>query len=153
MAEASADRLEKHMQQINMAEVRADMLACATQENQNNWQAARQDFVHAYSLDPANAFTLNNLGYVSEREGDLETAQFFYTKARRASNANRPIGKATNAAAQGQPLVRVAEDSDGKVDSKLEQYSQQRRVEQGPVELAPRGDDSNAPTTSPNNPQ
>jgi hypothetical protein len=33
----------------------------------------------------ASAFSLNNRGYVAEMDGDLETAQFFYGKARKAA--------------------------------------------------------------------
>ena len=154
LATASFERLEKRTNQTGSADLQSAMLSLrgVYEENQNNWQAARQDFVRAYSLNPASAFTLNNLGYVSERDGDLETAQFFYEKARKAGDANTPIGMATNVAAQGQPIVRVAEDSDTKVDSRLEQYSRQRRGEQGPVELTPR-DNSTPPTPAPGSPK
>lgn len=154
MAGASAERLERRLQQIGNAYANAAMytLRGVNEENQNNWQAARQDFIRAYSLDPASAFTLNNLGYVAERDGDLETAQFFYEKARRASDANAPIGIATHVAAQGQPIVKVAEDSNSKVDTKLEQYSRQRRGETGPVELTPR-DNSTPSTSTPSSPR
>jgi tetratricopeptide (TPR) repeat protein len=43
--------------------------------NRNNRQEARQYFQQAYALDQNNAFSLNNLGYVAELEGDSETAQ------------------------------------------------------------------------------
>ena len=72
--------------------------------NRNDWQAARQDFLKAYSLDPNSAFSLNNLGYVSERDGDLETAQFFYTKAQNAGDANARVGLASDSAAEGEKL-------------------------------------------------
>jgi hypothetical protein len=45
----------------------------------------------------------------------------------------------TQRIAEGKDLLSVATDSDQKVDSALEQYSQQRRRETGPVELTPRG--------------
>jgi Flp pilus assembly protein TadD len=106
--------------------------------NQNNWQAAKQDFLKAFSLDPAGAFSLNNRGYVAEMEGDLESAQFFYEKARRAEDSNTRVGMATQLAAEGKSLFAVAEESDGKVDSELDRYSEQRRRETGPVELIPR---------------
>ena len=154
LATGSFERLEKRMQQAGSADLQSAMFSLrgVFEENQNNWQAARQDFVRAYSLDPASAFTLNNLGYVAERDGDLETAQFFYEKARRADDGGTPIGMATNASAQGQPIVRVAEDSDTKVDSRLEQYSRQRRGERGPVELTPRNN-SAPPTAAPGSPK
>src|SRR5438046_767849 len=49
--------------------------------NRNEPQAARQYFQQANKLDPADAFTLNNMGYLAEMEGDRESAQFFYGKA------------------------------------------------------------------------
>ena len=110
--------------------------------NQNDWSAAKQDFLRAYSLDPESAFSLNNRGFVAEREGDLESAQFFYGKARRASDANNRVGFATQRFAEGQALFTVATDSDRKVDGALDVYSRERHRETGPVELTPRGNES-----------
>jgi Flp pilus assembly protein TadD len=111
--------------------------------NGNDWNSARRDFLTAYSLDPNSAFTLNNRGYVAEREGDLETAQYFYGKAQRAEDAGATVGFATQLVAEGQSLGTVASGSNDKVDDALEIYSQQRRRQTGPVELTPRGDNSN----------
>jgi Flp pilus assembly protein TadD len=141
MARTSAKRLQKRMQSMDLAEAKAVMytLRGVHAENQNNWTEARQDFLHAYALDASSAFSLNNRGYVAEREGDLETAQYFYEKARNADNAHQKVGLATKLFAQGQPLQTVAIDSNTKVDSALEVYSQQRKRQSGPVELTPRG--------------
>ena len=108
--------------------------------NQNDWASARRDFLRAYSLDPTSAFTLNNLGYVAEKDGDLESAQYFYEKAQHANNAGTRVGFATQLSAEGRNLDAVATDSNEKVDDALEVYSQQRRGQTGPVELTPRGD-------------
>jgi hypothetical protein len=89
---------------------------------------------------------MNNRAYVAEREGDLETAQYFYQKAQRADNSNARVGLATQAAAEGKNLIDVSTDSDQKVDTQLAVYSQQRRRQQGPIELTPRG---NAPAGNP----
>jgi tetratricopeptide (TPR) repeat protein len=110
-----------------------------TAANQNDWASARENFLKAYSLNPRSAFSLNNRGYIAEKEGDLETAQFFYEKARRAEDARARVGLATQSFAEGQDLLTVAADSNQKVDDALEQYSRQRRRETGPVELTPRG--------------
>ena len=56
--------------------------------NRNDFTAAEQAFRKAYSLDPNNVFALNNVGYLSEIEGDRETAQFFYEKAQALGGAN-----------------------------------------------------------------
>ena len=117
--------------------------------NQNDWPAARQNFLTAYSLNPQSAFSLNNRGYVAERDGDLETAQFFYEKARNADDSSARVGLATRQFAEGQNLVSVAADSNEKVDSALDEYSRQRRRETGPIELTPRGGAEPAPETPP----
>jgi tetratricopeptide (TPR) repeat protein len=109
-----------------------------TEVNRNDWDAARQDFLDAYKLDPQSAFTLNNLGYVAERDGDPETAQFFYARARHAGDAGARIGLATQSSAEGQHLAVVASDSTQKVDGELQGFRAERQRETGPVELTPR---------------
>lgn len=108
--------------------------------NQNDWQTAKKDFLEAYHLSPNSAFSLNNLGYVAEKDGDLETAQFYYSKARKAEDANARVGLATQASAEGQQLLAVADHSNRSVDVRLDQYSEAQRQQTGPVELIPRGD-------------
>lgn len=141
MAAASAKRLEKRIRDTGSAGSQAVMLTIrgVFEANHNDWNAARQDFLKAYSLDPNSAFALNNRGFVAEQDGDLETAQYFYGKAQRAENADASIGLATQLAAEGQSLQTVAGTSNGKVDDALEVYSRKRRQEQAPVELTPRG--------------
>jgi Flp pilus assembly protein TadD len=141
MARTSARMLQNRMGSGDMTESKAVMftLRGVHEENANNWAAAREDFLHAYALDPTSAFSLNNRGYIAEREGDLETAQYFYEKARRAENSNAKVGMATKLYAQGQALAVVANDSNQKVDSALDIYSQQRKRQGAPVELTPRG--------------
>jgi Flp pilus assembly protein TadD len=141
MASASAKRLERRIRNAGPVEAQAVMLTIrgVFAVNQNDWATAREDFLHAYSLDPNSAFTLNNRGYVSERDGDLESAQFYYEKAQKAENAGSRVGFATQLAAEGQSLGVVATDSNDKVDKAIDVYSQQRRQQTGPVELTPRG--------------
>jgi Flp pilus assembly protein TadD len=118
--------------------------------NRNDWVTARQDFLKAYSLDPKSAFALNNLGYVAEKDGDIETAEFFYEKARKADNSDARIGLATDRSAQGKHLSSVAEDSDQKLNGELDQFTQSRRQQQGPIELKRRGN-TPEPEESPDN--
>lgn len=141
MAAASAKRLQKRLQDANSAETQAAMLNMrgVFAANQNNWSAAEQDFLRAYSIDPGNAFSVNNRGYVAEHEGDLESAQFFYQKARQAPGADNRIGLATEQMAEGHSLLTVVNDSDRKVDGALETYSRERHTDTAPVELTPRG--------------
>ena len=141
MAAESAKRLQKRMNEMSPAEAQSAMFTMrgVAAANQNDWPGARQNFLKAYSLNPRSAFSLNNEGYVAEHDGDLETAQFFYEKARKAEDSGTRVGLATQQFAEGKDLLTVASDSTEKVDSAIERYSQQRRRETGPVELTPRG--------------
>jgi Flp pilus assembly protein TadD len=138
MAAESARKLEKLLKATDSAEAQAALLTVrgVSATNRNDWQSARRDFLKAYSLDPNSAFSLNNLGYVSERDGDLETAQFFYMKAQQAGDANARVGLATASSAEGEHLNVIAGDSDQKVGGELERYKQARRAQPaGDVEL------------------
>jgi tetratricopeptide (TPR) repeat protein len=141
MAAKSARELQARLDKVNNDEARAAMLTWrgVSATNRNDWNAARQDFLKAYSLDPKSAFSLNNLGYVSEKDGDLETAQFYYDRAQRADNADARVGLATDGSAEGKHLLAVATDSDQKVDGALDQYQQARRRQAGPIQLNRRG--------------
>ena len=79
MAADSAKRLRERMQNTATDQARAALLAArgVSATNRNDWPAARQAFLQSYSLDPNSAFSLNNIGYLAERDGDLETAQFY----------------------------------------------------------------------------
>ena len=152
-AAESEKRLRRRMQNTEATQERAAMYTVqgVYAINQNDWTAARKDFLQAYSLDPWSAFSLNNLGYVAEKDGDMETAQFFYGKALKALNADARVGLATELAAQGEKISAVSNESDTKVDGALDVYSRARRQQNAPVELTPR---ENSPAESPSqNPQ
>ena len=141
MAQSSADLLRKRLQGIPPNEIEAAKfnIRGVYEANQNNWEAAREDFLRAYNLDPNSAFSLNNRAYVAEREGDLETAQFYYGKAWKANDSDLRVGLATDRSAQGRTLFNVANDSNQRVDSSLQLYGAERRRETAPIELTPRG--------------
>ncbi len=159
VAAQSAQDLRRRMRNMDMSRERATMLELrgVYEVNRNEWDAAKRDFLDAYRIDPYSAFTLNDLGYVAEKDGDLETAQFFYARARNASDAGARVGLATQSIAEGQRLATVARGSTEKVNGELETYSEQRRSETGPVELTPRYGslvpESTAPNTSTQQPQ
>ena len=112
--------------------------------NRNEREQARSLFEQAYKLDPENGFALNNMGYVAELEGDRETADFYYAKARGAEHANSTVKMATRKDAEGLPLGAVAQTSDAKVQAAMEAAVEARRREGGPVELHRR---DNTPVT------
>jgi len=140
-AAANATRLEGLMQRAGTAEEQAAMynLRGVYAANENDAGTAKADFLQAYKLDPGNAFSLNNRGYVAEMNGDLESAQFFYEKAQQATGSTARVGLATTNSAEGQPLFRAAEDSNQKVDNALAIYTGKQRQQKAPIVLTPRG--------------
>ncbi len=137
MAAKSAKRLKQRIKEADTPDAQAALLAVrgVSATNENNWEEAKKDFLKAYSLDPGSAFSLNNLGYVSERDGDIETAHFFYAKAQKADGSDSKIGLASQAEAEGKHLVAIANDSDQKVNGEIDQFRRARRGETGDVEL------------------
>lgn len=141
MARASAGRLQDRMKKMDSAELNAAAITLrgVSAANENDWAGAKEDFLHAYSLDPSSAFSLNNRGYVAEMEGDLETAEYFYDRARHATDSSVRVGHATEHAAEGKRLSVVATDSGHDVNGALDRYSQDRHRQTGPIGLTPRG--------------
>jgi Flp pilus assembly protein TadD len=116
--------------------------------NRNDLRSADADFRKAYALDPNDAFTLNNIGYVAELEGDRETALFFYDRARQAGGANVTVGVATRRDEEGKKLFAVAADSNTKVEAKVTQDRDALRQKHEPVVLR-RRDNSVVDETTP----
>jgi Flp pilus assembly protein TadD len=137
MAGNSARKLRERLQSAATDQARAALLAVrgVSATNRNDWPAARHDFVQSYVLDPNSAFSLNNVGYLAEKDGDLETAQFFYAKARKSEHANDRVGLATRSSAEGKHLFAVVTDSDQKVGDKIVLDNQARHRQSGPIEL------------------
>jgi Flp pilus assembly protein TadD len=68
----------------------------------------------ALQLDPNNAFTLNNLGFAKEKEGELEEAMKYYGKAAATGSDERVI-VTVNKNWRGKPIREIAEDNAGSV--------------------------------------
>jgi Flp pilus assembly protein TadD len=127
------NRLEKQQNnELTLAELN---LRGVLAINRNDLRAADQDFRSAYALDPNNAFALNNIGYLAEIEGDQETAQFFYARAREVSGANTKVGLASRRSAEGLPLFQVAKDSDSRVQAVVSQEHEALRRQHEPIGL------------------
>ncbi len=148
MAADSEKKLSQRMQNAATAQAQAALLTVrgVSATNHNDWPTAREDFMKAYSLNPNSAFSLNNVGYLAEKDGDLETAEFFYERARQAQDARTKVGLATRQSAEGMRIFAVAEDSDQKVDDKITAENAARRQHPGPVELKHR---DNTPVIEP----
>jgi Flp pilus assembly protein TadD len=136
MAAESARGLQQRIQTETVRERAALLnLQGVTAVNRNDWQDADQNFRAAYSLDPNNAFSLNNIGYVAEMTGDPETAQLFYERARQAQGSGARVDLATRQSAEGMKLFDLSNNNDQKVGAKLTVEAQARRNESGPVQL------------------
>ena len=154
MAQQNAKGLREHLShRQDLHEQVAELnLRGVSAVNRNDLRTAHADFRKAYALDPSNAFTLNNIGYVAELEGDRETAEFFYLQARQSGGANVTVGVATSRTAEGRKLFAVAEDNDAHVETKVAQEQIALRRQQGPVALRRRDNsivEDSRPTLAP----
>jgi Flp pilus assembly protein TadD len=155
VAAESAYGLRVRTQDRSPDELRASMLTLrgVTAVNRNDWTTARKSFVEAYSLDPHSAFTLNNLGYLSEHDGDLELAKSYYISASNAGDANRRVGLTTQTAYAAQELAPLAERSEQDVDAALVANGEKLRREPRTVGLKRRhADDREKPAVVPAQP-
>jgi Flp pilus assembly protein TadD len=137
MATESGKALRERLARANdVAEQVAELnLRGVSAVNRNDLRTADEDFRKAYALDPNSAFTLNNIGYVAELEGDRETAQFFYDRAQQAGGANATVAVATRRSAEGMKLSSVASDNNSKVEAKVDRDREELRRLREPVVL------------------
>jgi Flp pilus assembly protein TadD len=99
--------------------------------NRNDRKSARQYFQQANKLAPEDAFTLNNIGYVAELDGDRETADFYYGKAKEAERRNTKVGVATRREAEGKRLAEVADNNGNMVESRIKAQQDLRQRQAG----------------------
>ncbi len=137
MAQENAKALRDHLvQRQDLAEQVAELnLRGVSAVNRNDLRSAEADFRKAYALDPNNAFALNNIGYVAEMNGDRETADFFYERARQSIGASTNVGVATRTTAEGKKLGMVADSNDSQVEAKVTQQRDALRKQNEPVVL------------------
>lgn len=159
MAQQNAKALRDHLaRSTDVNEQVAELnLRGVSAVNRNDLRAANVDFRKAYTLNPNDAFTLNNIGYVAELEGDRETAQFFYDRARQAGGASATVGVATRRTEEGRKLFALAADNDSKVEAKVTLDRDALRRSNEPVVLRRRDnsivDESVPPAAPPENNQ
>jgi Flp pilus assembly protein TadD len=137
VAAANAKKVQnlmEHEQNISAKVARLNTRGVAA-INRNDYKLARQYFEEAYKLDPKNAFALNNMGYLAELDGDRETADFYYDKAREADQSSMKVAYASRKDVEGMKLSSVAGDSDDAVNKATEEAAALRRSEGGPVVL------------------
>ena len=71
--------------------------------NKRHFNKAKELFYKAYLFDPGDPFTLNNLGYVAELEGQVDRAQTFYAMAS-AEPTEARIDRASTKELKGESL-------------------------------------------------
>ncbi len=76
----------------------------------HQFDKARGLFYKAYLYDPGDPFTLNNLGYVAELEGQLERAQDFYAQAASQVTEAR-IDRSSSSKLKGRSLQNAIGDA------------------------------------------
>lgn len=77
--------------------------------NKHDYAAAAALFYKAYLYDPADPFTLNNLGYISELQGQLQRADKFY-KLASEQGSNAEINLSNVRSLEGKPMMTAFED-------------------------------------------
>jgi Flp pilus assembly protein TadD len=68
---------------------------------------AKKSFYKAYLIDPNDPFTLNNLGYIAELEGEIDRATRYYDLAS-ANASDAIVDKSVNKKVVGKPVSEVA---------------------------------------------
>lgn len=151
MAADSAKKIRARMNEPKTAQTEAAELNLrgVSAVNRNDWALAARDFEQAYRLDPDNAFSLNNRGFLAEMQGDPESAQTYYQQAAQAPGEGQKVGVASRSWAEGMKLSEVAADGDQKIDDHFEAQRNARRQETGPIQLMRR---DNTPVVEPSTP-
>ena len=156
IAEANANKVRnemEHEQSVTATVARLNTRGVAA-INRNNYKLAKQYFQEAYKLDPENAFVLNNMGYLAELDGDKETADFYYDKAKEADQSSMKVAYASRKDVEGMKLASVADDSDDAVNKAIDEEAALLRAEGGPVVLRYRNNQPvMEPATPPKPPQ
>lgn len=114
--------------------------------NHNEADKALNYFREAYQLDPQSAFSLNNMGYVSEAVGDQETANEFYDLAQRGDLAAAPVASASHHEMVGEAVGSVAGSNAQAAEANLQAAAEIKRRSHAPIVLRRR---NNTPVTVP----
>jgi Flp pilus assembly protein TadD len=151
VAESNAKKVQAALKKEDSIEVQVARLnqRGVSALNRNDRAEGRKYFQEAFKLAPGDAFTLNNMGYVAELDGDRESADYYYAKAKEAENHDRHVTLATRREDEGKKLVEVANKNDNKAEASIEaQQELNRRSGKTPVLLERR---DHRPATPPEN--
>src|SRR5579884_3369158 len=73
----------------------------------HEYTRAKKLFYKAYLIDPNDPFTLNNLGYMAELDGDVDRAQRFYQLSQ-DQNSQATVDQSSNDDLKGKTVAAVA---------------------------------------------
>lgn len=140
VAQENADNAGKELARASNVEDRVARLNLrgVSAMNRNDHKSAREYFEQAYKLDPRNSFTINNMGYLAELDGDKETASSYYEQAQSARRASAKVAVSTRPEVEGRAVGQVAGQSDALVDSQIEAVAEARRRSGAPPVLRTR---------------
>jgi len=114
--------------------------------NHNQQDKALDYFAQAYRLDPYSAFSLNNMGYLSEARKDQETANEFYSLAQHGNDAGAPVSMASHHEMVGEAVGAVAGNNAAGTEANLQAVAESKRRRNAPIVLKRR---DNTPVTVP----
>jgi len=140
IAQQNADNASQelaHANDVNDRVARLNLRGVSAM-NRNDRKAARAYFEEAYKLDPRNSFTINNMGFLSELDGDKETASSYYDQAETARRASAHVAVSTRPEAEGRAVGQVAGQSGTLVDSEMEAVAEAKRRGGAPPALRTR---------------
>jgi Flp pilus assembly protein TadD len=140
VAGENADKARKELEKSSNVEDQVARLNLrgVSAMNRNDRKAAREYFREAYKLDPKNSFTINNMGFLSELEGDRETAGSYYEQAENARRSRAKVAVSTRPEAEGRAVGQVAGQSNALVDSQMEAVAEAKRRTGAPPALRTR---------------
>jgi Flp pilus assembly protein TadD len=96
----------------------------------HDYNKAETCFYKAYLLDPDDPFTLNNLGYVSELQGQVDRAQRFYTLASEQST-DAVIDYASSSSVKGRSMKEALALPDKELHSDADNLEAVRLLSEG----------------------
>ncbi len=144
VSERNAQRIKRRLPEQDKIEnktARLNFLGVSA-INRNDFASAREYFKQAVELDSEDGFALNNMGYLSEMDGDQETAGLYYQKAETAKRSGVHVTAATRRDVLGMKLEKLAQASDRKVNAAIDTERAAKRRRHGPIQLQRRDNTS-----------
>jgi Flp pilus assembly protein TadD len=122
VSEVAGNAADKNLQ-VNQLNVKAMGLLMKD-------RAPEADLVlqQALKLDPRNAYTLNNMGFAKEKEGELQDALSYYSAAA-ALRSREPVVVTVNKDWRGKPISEIAASNAKKVRKQLEKVNEDVEVQ------------------------